>query len=503
MEDYTKMWVEHHTATGKDYMRSGFVTNDHHQDVSPPTVHAPTAKKDYMKSGFVTNDHHQDVPPPTVLAPTAKKTKPKVNNTWKMVVKLKHEGGMQTQPESPIKGELMDTDTRYNLAVANMQVGKMMMALKNPETNQTYWQCTECNYFNKSAKSSKFKVKTHVLKHHVESLGAPERSVAEPLRVESVEHHQAEPAWKSHTWMDGGAQAKAFGLAPYNGNHTPTIQVSESPYDPVASHWTLPSNVVTAKPDRLTSHQVATMMRTLKDGDSGQSYWQCTECNFFSANPKSSKFKVERHILKQHLGTETSDTLWMEGEPITMTASLEYQTPTARVNPQPYLGPTTPSTPNTPRREKTEEEKEAETRMWSIKDPETGKTFWRCAECEYSNKSDKCSKGKVRTHVLNHHMGRLSKNTPDGTPSKKEKTELDLQVESFMGSIKDPATRRVIWLCTKCNYSQSRTGKSKSCKDKMKRHILRKHIEGGQLIAREKFCQAPNDPTKTIARFNY
>ena len=141
--------------------------------------------------------------------------------------------------------------------------------------------------------------------------------------------------------------------------------------------------------------------------------------------------------------------------------------------------------------------------MWSLKDPETGKTFWRCTECDYFNKSEKCSKGKVRTHVLNHHMGMSNSDMKEGKGGrpKKEKTELDLKVESLMGSIKDPTTRRVIWLCTKCNYSQSRTGKSKSSKDKMRRHILRKHIEGGKAIALQKFCQSPRDPTKTIPRF--
>merc|ERR1711974_343171 len=39
-------------------------------------------------------------------------------------------------------------------------------------------------------------------------------------------------------------------------------------------------------------------------------------------------------------------------------------------------------------------------------------------------------------------------------------------------------------------------------KDKMRRHILRKHIEGGKAIALQKFCQSPKDPTKTIPRFN-
>ena len=30
MDDYTRMWVEHHAA-GKDYMRTGFPTTNHQQ----------------------------------------------------------------------------------------------------------------------------------------------------------------------------------------------------------------------------------------------------------------------------------------------------------------------------------------------------------------------------------------------------------------------------------------------------------------------------------------
>merc|ERR550525_1151001 len=138
------MWVEHHTA-GKDYMRTGFPTNNHQQQVQVAQ------------------------PPPAPPPPAAKKSKPRSNDTWKMVVKLKHEESIRSLTNPKNKGEMLDTSLRYNMAVANIQVNKMMRPLKNPDTNQTFWQCTECDYFNKSAKSSKFKVRSHVLKQHVNS----------------------------------------------------------------------------------------------------------------------------------------------------------------------------------------------------------------------------------------------------------------------------------------------------------------------------------------------
>ena len=455
-------------------------------------------------------------PPPP---PAAKKSKPRSNDTWKMVVKLKHEESIRSLTNPKNKGEMLDTSLRYNMAVANIQVNKMMRPLKNPDTNQTFWQCTECDYFNKSAKSSKFKVKSHVLKQHVNNqlLRQDTKPRQDPQQQQHHQQQQEQPRaqeqpedpvgpdamWKTHSWMEGQPFTS-------NGNNQPPmIKVTQSPYDPVAVNWNPTNSVATVQqkppPVRLSPHQVATMMRTLKDVDSGQSYWQCTKCDYFSANPKSSKYKVERHIMRQHLDMDTSasDTLWMEGEPITMNAYVEYQPPSARATPQPFHPPITHSVPPAPKRDRTEEYKQAEIRMWSLKDPETGKTFWRCTECDYFNKSEKCSKGKVRTHVLNHHMGLSASEVKEGKGGrpKKEKSELDLQVESLMGSIKDPTTRRVIWLCTKCNYSQSRTGKSKSSKDKMRRHILRKHIEGGKAIALLKFCQSPKDPTKTVPRF--
>merc|ERR1712109_235555 len=63
---------------------------------------------------------------------------------------------------------------------------------------------------------------------------------------------------------------------------------------------------------------------------------------------------------------------------------------------------------------------------------------------------------------------------------KKEVTEQDRQVEDLMGRLKDPTTSRIIWLCGKCNYTTSNSDKSRSSKFKMKRHILRLHIEGGR-----------------------
>merc|ERR1712107_977527 len=60
-------------------------------------------------------------------------------------------------------------------------------------------------------------------------------------------------------------------------------------------------------------------------------------------------------------------------------------------------------------------------------------------------------------------------------------TEQDRQVEDLMGRLKDPTTSRIIWLCGKCNYTTSNSDKSRSSKFKMKRHILRLHIEGADL----------------------
>merc|ERR1712223_378817 len=42
------------------------------------------------------------------------------------------------------------------------------------------------------------------------------------------------------------------------------------------------------------------------------------------------------------------------------------------------------------------------------------------------------------------------------------------------------AINAVFWLCGKCNYTTSNSDKSRSSKFKMKRHILRLHIEGGR-----------------------
>ena len=483
------MWMEHHAASGRDYMRTGFVLNDHLASQLAPPPPAITTP--------VSTTHH---------IPAAKKTKVEPVTThgadaWRMVaVNLKQEE--EREPTvSPTKSELMDTSMRVNIAVANMQVGKMMRALKNPETNQTFWQCTECNYFNKSAKSSKFKVKRHVLKHHVDSLNpqipSPTQHQARPQAPTPPETSDA--VWKTHSWVDGG---HTFQTAPYQ--HPPKSQSyqatgksqvyqvalkqenyqqqqsprigylpyepSNSPTAPAAKQHPL-GKKVKKKPSRLTKEQVDTLMRSLKNVDSGQSYWQCIKCDYFSANPKSSKYRVERHILNKHPLDCAQPTMWVEGRPITInvTPQLYHPLPTTVATP-----PTTTNNHANTELGKAEENARAENLMWSLKDPETGKTFWRCTECEYYNKSEKSSKSKVRMHVMNHHMGRPPK-TGRYFP-KKEKTEQELLVESLIGSLKDPATRRTIWLCTKCNYSQSRTGRSNSSKDKMKRHILRKHL---------------------------
>jgi len=145
-----------------------------------------------------------------------------------------------------------------------------------------------------------------------------------------------------------------------------------------------------------------------------------------------------------------------------------------------------PKQTNTPTPERLQVKTQTEGLMWSLKDPDTGRTYWQCTECNYFNKSAKSSKYKVERHVMRHHMGKPKpvRREPVAPPPqngvKKEVSEQDRQVEEMMGSLKDPTTSRMIWLCGKCNYSTSNSGKSRSSKFKMKRHILRLHIEGGR-----------------------
>ena len=113
-------------------------------------------------------------------------------------------------------------------------------------------------------------------------------------------------------------------------------------------------------------------------------------------------------------------------------------------------------------------------------------------QCNYFNKSAKSSKYKVERHVMRHHMGKpkpVRREPPPSNGVKKEVSEQDRQVEEMMGSLKDPTTSRMIWLCGKCNYSTSNSGKSRSSKFKMKRHILRLHIEGGRASTQQQQSQ--------------
>merc|ERR1719266_2774321 len=59
-----------------------------------------------------------------------------------------------------------NTPTPERVQVKSQTEG-LMWSLKDPDTGRTYWKCTQCNYFNKSAKSSKYKVERHVMRHHV------------------------------------------------------------------------------------------------------------------------------------------------------------------------------------------------------------------------------------------------------------------------------------------------------------------------------------------------
>ena len=251
MDDYTRMWMGHHATSENGFMRFGFVTNNHHQHIAhvPPIQQPPEPKP-----------HHVVEKP----APVKK------------------------QPE---KKELLDTDTRYKMAMADLQVTKMMRSVKHPETNQSYWQCTECDYANTSAKHSKFKVKAHVLKHHIQG-GTPASSPPQPAPLPST----VSDAWKNNEWTHG--QTFTVNATPYN---PPVPRAAPSPYD--TNTWTSTTSStedvkVKAPIERLSSEQVAALMKTIKDPESGQTLWRCALCDYFSKNPKSSKFRVERHILK-------------------------------------------------------------------------------------------------------------------------------------------------------------------------------------------------------------
>ena len=64
-----------------------------------------------------------------------------------------------------------------------------MRSLKDPDTGRTYWKCTQCNYFNKSAKSSKYKVERHVMRHHV---GKPKLNEYKTETIEQDEQYMME-----------------------------------------------------------------------------------------------------------------------------------------------------------------------------------------------------------------------------------------------------------------------------------------------------------------------
>ena len=67
--------------------------------------------------------------------------------------------------------------------------------------------------------------------------------------------------------------------------------------------------------------------------------------------------------------------------------------------------------------------------MWRLNDPDTGRTYWQCAECDYHNKSAKSSKYKVERHVMRHHMGKSK-------PIRREE-------EMMMDSLTDTTTSRI------------------------------------------------------------
>merc|ERR1712110_1255629 len=174
----------------------------------------------------------------------------------------------------------------------------------------------------------------------------------------STPPESSDAVWKSHSWVEGGhtfhsAQSQPYQQPSKSQNYQPTTKsqiyqtapkqenyqqqpprIGYLPYEPSASPTApaaKPVKKVKKKPSRLTKEQVDTLMRSLKNVDSGQSYWQCIKCDYFSANPKSSKYRVERHILNKHPLDCAQPTMWVEGRPITInvTPQLYHPLPTS------------------------------------------------------------------------------------------------------------------------------------------------------------------------------
>ena len=94
----------------------------------------------------------------------------------------------QNNRYSPQKNQV----TTINRATLPLKPGTegLMKSLKDPETGRTYWKCTQCSYFNKSAKSSKYKVERHVTSKH---LG---KTRVDGVKMEVVEQDEEEMVYE-------------------------------------------------------------------------------------------------------------------------------------------------------------------------------------------------------------------------------------------------------------------------------------------------------------------
>ena len=81
----------------------------------------------------------------------------------------------EPRTEVPVEEEIYDeeeVDENEGFEDFKSQTEGFMCSLKDPDTGRTYWRCTECDYLNKGAKSSKYKVERHVMRHHKEKMMA-------------------------------------------------------------------------------------------------------------------------------------------------------------------------------------------------------------------------------------------------------------------------------------------------------------------------------------------
>ena len=98
---------------------------------------------------------------------------PRLGETTTKITRLGKGKLEEPKTEVLVKEEIYDeeeVDENEGFDDLKSQTEGLMRSLKDPDTGRTYWQCAECDYHNKGAKSSKFKVERHVMRHHMDKV---------------------------------------------------------------------------------------------------------------------------------------------------------------------------------------------------------------------------------------------------------------------------------------------------------------------------------------------